>query len=82
MYFAFPLCQLIDKQLGNIRVNGTRSMGRQLHMIPVDASTIVQVVEVMVPKFWSSVLDAALRVVKRMIVVVQTLNVIFKSARE
>lgn len=57
-------------------------MGRQLHMIPVDASTIVQVVEVMVPKFWSSVLDAALRVVKRMIVVVQTLNVIFKSARE
>ena len=48
-YFALSLYQLIVKKPGKTRDNGIRSIGRQLHIIPVADSTMVHNVEDSVP---------------------------------
>lgn len=63
-----------EKMCGKKRASGVLSMGEQEHMMPVLASTMVQIVDSMVAWVVSGAVEENARVVMRRIDVMQTLR--------
>ncbi len=80
--FSTSFEEVRAKIRGKISVSGTLSIGRQAHIMPVLASMIVHMVEIMVPYVWSTDLEDVSRVVMRRIEVTQTLVVILEKSNQ
>ena len=64
---------VVPNKRGNAWIRGILNIGRQEQMIPVFASMMVHIVEILVAAVWSGAVDENFRVVIRRIDVTQTL---------